>query len=655
MFKNRRLSFKLMVAFLTVAMVNLLIGVVGWFGVSRIGESMNEIAKEHLPSVAAVLTLDDSMAKISVAERTLLSPKITAAQRSEQYDRLKQNWKEAEDSYGTYSDLRKTPQEQELWGRFQIAWNKWKASHQKVVDNSRRLDDTTILDPAALKFQLKVQENDLNLWVGSLSDALVQEKTFKGQLDPRQTSMGRWLDTFTTKNAQLTALVEGAKGPYRRMFDNAKRINTAIRDFDAEEARNIFNGRIKADVNLIKGNFDKISVSADFANAIYDVMSNESLVTARQSFQEVEDVLRKIKDLNVNSSETFTASANRSAFWTKNLAIAAMIFGFVAAIGLGIATSIAIVRPLINAVEGLRSSSTEVNTVSDQVSAVSQTLADGANQQASSMAQTFSTLEQMTATTQHSADNARQADTLATEARKQAEEGQHAMVRMEQAIGQIRDSAQQTVKIIKTIDEIAFQTNLLALNAAVEAARAGDAGRGFAVVAEEVRNLAQRSAEAARVTNQLIANSMDHAEVGVKMAIDVASALSKVNTAVQNVSELISHVNVSTQELATSMEQVHTALAQMDRVTQTNAATAQLNAASSSQLTHQTGMVNQIVYSLAHLVGGMEERDQPAQSSRVAMENVTSLDAPRHTRSLKSLVAPEAGILHGRRAQAHRG
>jgi methyl-accepting chemotaxis protein len=409
---------------------------------------------------------------------------------------------------------------------------------------------------------------------------------------------------FNSKNADLTAMVKGIKEPYTRMFDDVKRINNLIRNYDVEQGRTVFQKQVKAEYEQILGVFAKINSAADGANRIYEVMSEDSLKRSAASLREVDQILQALKDQKIKASNAFSASADESAFWTKNIAIGAMLLGVLAAILLGIGTSFTIVRPLVHAMEGLRSSSSHVNQVSDQVSAVSQTLAEGANHQAASLQETFATLEEMSAMTRQTAANATQADTLATEARGQAGEGQKSMERMEKVINQIKSSSDETVKIIKTIDEIAFQTNLLALNAAVEAARAGDAGRGFAVVAEEVRNLAQRSAEAAKNTSVLIADSREKAEQGVKMAGEVTRVLSKVNSAVQKVGDLISEVKVATQQQAKGVEQVNTALAQMDRVTQSNAATAQQNSASSSELQEQAGQVNLIVSSLAALIGG---------------------------------------------------
>jgi methyl-accepting chemotaxis protein len=203
-----------------------------------------------------------------------------------------------------------------------------------------------------------------------------------------------------------------------------------------------------------------------------------------------------------------------------------------------------------------------------RISSNAQSLADGSNEQASSLEEVSSSLEAMAAKTKENADNSNQAKILAAEARAVANEGDASMKRMAEAINEIKLSADNTAKIIKTIDDIAFQTNLLALNAAVEAARAGEAGKGFAVVAEEVRNLAMRSAEAAKNTAKRIEESVKNADGGVKIAEEVAKSLNHIVNRTDKVGNLIAEIATASSEQAQGIEQVNIAVASMNQVTQ---------------------------------------------------------------------------------------
>jgi len=263
-----------------------------------------------------------------------------------------------------------------------------------------------------------------------------------------------------------------------------------------------------------------------------------------------------------------------------------------------------ITKPVNRIIAGLTEGSEQVAAASGQVSSASQSLAEGATEQAAGLEETSSSLEEMSSMTKQNADNAQQASILAAEARKAANTGTEAMGQMNTAIHDIQKSSDETSKIIKVIDEIAFQTNLLALNAAVEAARAGEAGKGFAVVAEEVRNLAMRSAEAAKNTSNMIEESVKNAKNGVDIANEVGKVLGEIVQSVGKTTDLVSEIAAASQEQAQGIDQVNTAVAQMDKVTQQNAANAEESASASEELSSQAESMNDIVNELVALVGG---------------------------------------------------
>ncbi|MBN2582213.1 MAG: methyl-accepting chemotaxis protein [Planctomycetes bacterium] len=262
-----------------------------------------------------------------------------------------------------------------------------------------------------------------------------------------------------------------------------------------------------------------------------------------------------------------------------------------------------------------------------EVSASSQSLAEGSSEQAASLEETSSSIEEMSSMTKQNAANAKEANALSTETLEASERGTEAVQRMSDAIGKIKASSDETARIIKVIDEIAFQTNLLALNAAVEAARAGEAGKGFAVVAEEVRNLAQRSAEAAKNTQQLIDESQKNADDGVKVTENVTNALGEIAGGAKKVSDLLGEVAAASDEQARGIGEINAAVGQMDQVTQQVAANAEESAAASEELSAQAEQLNQIVADLAQIVGGSRasQRDTSSQAaSRRARQPVAS-------------------------------
>ncbi|HEX7019904.1 MAG TPA: methyl-accepting chemotaxis protein [Gemmatimonadaceae bacterium] len=239
--------------------------------------------------------------------------------------------------------------------------------------------------------------------------------------------------------------------------------------------------------------------------------------------------------------------------------------------------------------------SEQVAAASDQINTGSQALAQGSSEQASALEEVSSSLQEMASMAKQSASNAKEARGLAEAAREGTAKGVESMQRLTTAMGRIKESSDATAKIVKTIDEIAFQTNLLALNAAVEAARAGDAGKGFAVVAEEVRNLAMRSAEAAKNTANLIEGAVKNAEGGVVITGEVVENLDEITTGVTRVSEVMNEIAAASDQQTQGITQVNTAVDQMNGVTQQTAANSEESASAAEELSSQAARMREMV------------------------------------------------------------
>jgi len=257
---------------------------------------------------------------------------------------------------------------------------------------------------------------------------------------------------------------------------------------------------------------------------------------------------------------------------------------------------------LNRAVENLEESLSQVSTGAEQVASAatqissgSQNMAQGSSEQASSLQEVTASLEEVNSMATQNASNAREVEATTVSARDSALKGLNSMKRLSDAIGRIKSSSDETARIVKTIDEIAFQTNLLALNAAVEAARAGDAGKGFAVVAEEVRNLAMRSAEAAKSTSDLIAESVNNSNEGVSINTEVLKHLEEIHQQVDRVSESVREIAAASDQQKDGVHQVHATVEQLNQVTQSTAANAEESASVAEELSSQSATLSDLV------------------------------------------------------------
>ncbi len=277
------------------------------------------------------------------------------------------------------------------------------------------------------------------------------------------------------------------------------------------------------------------------------------------------------------------------------------------------------IQTLDEALENVSMAADQVSSASSHISQGSQVLSQGSSEQATSIEQVSSNLHEVASMSRQNSENAKEARDLSQKAELAVEEGVKSMNRLSEAIDRIKASSDSTAKIIKTIDEIAFQTNLLALNAAVEAARAGDAGKGFAVVAEEVRNLAMRSAEAAKNTASLIEGSVNNSESGVILNQEALKNLGEISGQVKKVGSVMADIAAASEQQTQGIDQVNVIINKMNLVTQQIAANTEESASSAEELSGQAEELKSMVGSF-HLSSALADAATPARmnSSKMA-------------------------------------
>ncbi len=314
------------------------------------------------------------------------------------------------------------------------------------------------------------------------------------------------------------------------------------------------------------------------------------------------DEMQALAKANTDQAVTQAVAAASTQRQSSRAVIAAVSATIVIGLLLALLIARGIVRSIGNLVQELAALCDQTADASAQVAAASQSQADSASTTASSLEETAAAVEEMSGMVRSVEQHTGSTNALASRAVQAGERGTIAMVQLSTAMQDIKSSADQTARIVKTIDAIAFQTNLLALNAAVEAARAGDAGKGFAVVAEEVRNLAQRAGEAARNTGELIEQSMANAERGVDLGGHVQAVVGEMTEASRQVAVLVAEITASTHEISTGIGQLVKSAQRMDGATQANAAAAEEHSAIGEELSAQAQALRQLVGQLAAMI-----------------------------------------------------
>ncbi len=611
--KNMSLAMKIGGGFALLAVLALVIGLFGYYGAVKNGKAINEIGSVRLSAVDSLLAIKNGADNIRGTTRTLGIPGLSAEMRQRQYANLDT----ARETYGaawkTYETLPHSAEEEALWKQFVSAWDVLRAENNKYIEMCKKIDANGIADPAELTRQIEQFTKDHYLLAQRVLHLLYMENAaFEGGDNHTACNAGKWLATFKTDNTQLANLLREFDTPHRRFHEAVGKIKTLMAEGKRDEAQKLYQTEMVANMEEVFKSFHGLLGIANDSLAMMTSAREQLLGPATEAQRTALEYLDKIVQLNRDVAKDTAQAANTSATFLKTATLTAVVVAVILAVIVAFAITRSIIRPFQNIFKGLKKFSTaelnatgetfrritdgltegvnQVNDAAGQVSAASQQLAEGASEQASSLEETSSALEQMAAMTRTNAANAKEANALAATAHGAAEQGDKTMTA-------INESSDQISKIIKVIEEIAFQTNLLALNAAVEAARAGEHGKGFAVVADEVRNLAQRAAQAAKETTGLIENSVNKSREG-------AEAIKAIVGGVAKVTELINGIAKASDEQALGVEQVNTAVAQMDKVTQQNASGAEESASAAEELSAQAASTKALVDELIVLVQG---------------------------------------------------
>jgi len=430
------------------------------------------------------------------------------------------------------------------------------------------------------------------------------------ELNPSQCAFGKFLASPATENLavalpEIKPHLESCRKNHVLLHQSAAAMERLVRGGDLPGALKVLEIDMQKALNGVMNDFEttiatakKVQESVGQANDIYHQETVPSL-------KKVQGLLKKMREATKNSmvtDEGLLRQAEMTKFRVTSVGLVSLALGLIIAFFIARGISRVLRRVSLEMDEA----SVQVLSASQQVSSASQSLAQGSSEQAAALEETSSSMEEMASMSRQNADNARQADALVGETSRVMEQATHSMDDLTRSMKEVSVASEETAKIIKTIDEIAFQTNLLALNAAVEAARAGEAGAGFAVVADEVRSLAIRAAEAAKNTANLIEGTVTKVKDGSELVTKTEEAFSQAAASAIKVKELVAEIAAASNEQAQGVDQINRAVSEMDRVVQHNAANSEEAAAAAEELAAQSESLRENVGKLLMMV---QQRD----------------------------------------------
>ena len=672
---------RLRLGFALAALIPIALGAFTYYGAWRNDLTVEELSFQRLPALENLFLVKEQAEFAQAALRTLAIAGLPPELRRRQVDNLDRSRAQMKEAISAYQGLRRTADEEELWQAYLAAWRAWDGEVGEALEAAQRIEEqveayeksdrsrrTPYLEAlgalkeaallAAVSFKTQVQEWKNILISGNDPEQFRRRLTL---FEQEEQAVRRTLEEAAALMADLGLDPDPVRRTLAQHAEAGVKYREGLRQFDAGDpeagkkvdrlVRGVDRGPTLAMLQMNEA-IDQVRLKAE---GLYGVLRQRLLgpvtETRRAANAALDPLLKHIRENAAAAGAQAEALANR----LRRAAVAAGLAGLGLAVVLGVWLTRSITGALRRVIVGLSEGAEEVASAAGQVSGASQSLAEGSSEQAASIEETSSSLEEMSSMTRRNADNAKEANRLMGEARAVVSAANEQMGRLTESMGEITRASEETSKIIKTIDEIAFQTNLLALNAAVEAARAGEAGAGFAVVADEVRNLAMRAAEAARNTAVLIEGTVKKVKDGSELVGRAEEAFRQVAGSSSKAADLVAEIAAASDEQAQGIGQINTAVSELDKVTQQNAANAEESASAAEEMSAQAESMKQMVAELVALAGGkgagkqeeaaaLRPQPKPRKAAAALSRAAGRLKAKVEGRKKADKPAPEAVI-----------
>jgi len=597
--KNATLGYRISLGFGVLIAILLVIGLIGIINMRSASSDATRLSAVYVPEVNLA---NDVMQNFSNARYNILGfvsndDEVSLKKAKTNFAELQANLLKVEE-LGKKYNLKKLLEHQKLAAKGLVEYVATVEQNEKILVRKKAFDESTVSNAALFLKSIEAYRTTQ------------EELLFKEMTDRVSPADLRKRYAILEKIDDILSIATYSRvyGQRAQVKQDATLLEGAIKKFES----------LYKEVNGLKSQTTD-SVTLGYLNSVESAAKTyeESLKGFIAVMQETSENQKKrfiaVNELSTSidaiADEGFSAIVTTSEETSSSLSNASwmMIIGVVAGLFISVILAFflikSIVKVVVDSVKSLSEGTAQVVSASEQISSASVSLAEGASSQASSVEEVSATIEEATASNNQNADNSREANLLAQHSNDAARIGNQQVSDLMVAMEKITDSSQKIAKIIKTIDEIAFQTNLLALNAAVEAARAGEHGLGFAVVAEEVKNLAERSAGAAKEITGIIEASIDQVKMGTEVANRTKESFTEILTSIKKTSDLIGEIAISAKEQAEGMNQIATAMGSVDQITQQNASASEETAAAAEELNAQALSMLESVAEIAALAG----------------------------------------------------